>query len=110
MVTKILKVEKVHAIIEDYCCVVSFASDLSSTPEFYFILTRQATERTGGDPIEDFEWELNIDFDDEITILNSYTYKGNQLIFVFDEGQFALKLILDENINLQPWLDFIFKN
>ncbi|NHB59588.1 hypothetical protein G9F32_16470 [Acinetobacter sp. 194] len=110
LVNKILIIENVVTYIEDYCCVVSFASDLSSTPESYLILTRQSSEINGGRPIEKFEWDLQIDYDGEISELTSYTYNSNDLLFVFDYGGFTLDLKINKEIDLKYWLDFIFKN
>ncbi|MCA5005215.1 hypothetical protein [Sphingobacterium bovistauri] len=107
--TKILKIEKVVTYIEDYCCVVSFASDSSNNPESYLILTRQSSEMEGGKPLENFEWDLQIDYDGEITTLTSYVYENDDLTFIFDDGKFNLKLQLSKKVDLKPWLEFIFK-
>ena len=105
----ILKIEKVDTFMEDYCCVVSFASDLSPSPDSYLLLTRQSTEITGGDPIENFDWDLQIDYEGEIRTLTSYRYVEDKLLFIFDDGNFNLEMQINEKMDLQPWLDFIFK-
>ena len=107
---KILTIEKVVTYIEDYCCVVSFACDSSANPASYLILTRQSSEITEGDPIDDFEWNLHIDYDEEITALTSYLYQNDDLTFIFDQGKFNLELKLLQKVDLRPWLEFIFKD
>lgn len=108
--TKTLNIERVVTYLEDYCCVVSFASDSSDNPESYLILTRQSSEITDGDPIDDFEWNLHIDYDEEIIALTSYVYENDDLTFIFDQGKFNLELKLLQKVDLSPWLEFIFKD
>lgn len=107
--TKTLNIVKVVTYIEDYGCVVSFASNSSDNPESYLILTRQSSEITGGYPIDDFEWNLQMEHDGKITALTSYVYENDELTFIFDHGKFNLKLQLLQKVDLKFWLEFIFK-
>ena len=106
-----LKILKVTTYIEDYCCVVSFASDDSPNPDYYLILTRQSSKINGGEPIEDFEWDMFIDYSGDINLLTGYKIHNSNIVFYFDTGRFALNLniAIQEIEDLDKWLSFIFK-
>ena len=87
-----LKILKVTTYIEDYCCVVSFASDDSPNPDYYLILTRQSSKINGGEPIEDFEWDMFIDYSGDINLLTGYKIHNSNIVFYFDNGRFELNL------------------
>ena len=112
MKTISLDIAKVVAYIEDYCAVLAFASDLSDMPENYLALTRETEQQDGGEAVGDFEWDLALDFDGEIQHLTDYELCSQQMIkFYFDVDHLCLTLnILDEqDINIEQWLELIFK-
>ncbi len=108
-----LNIESVVFFIEDYCAVLSFASDKSETPSSYLILTRPTSKIEGGDPEEEHEWRLSIDYKEEINQLNSYAIVSKNVIeFIFNGGLLAVRLNIkdaDES-RLSDWLEFIFRN
>ncbi|WP_156909498.1 hypothetical protein [Ottowia thiooxydans] len=97
--------------IEDYCAVLSLASDTSADPPNYIILTRPSSQINGGDPCDDYDWELSIDYNGDIDKLNSFEFYSKEVLsLVFNNGAFILNLSIKESEadSLKNWLDFVF--
>ncbi|TCM66403.1 hypothetical protein EC844_1133 [Acinetobacter calcoaceticus] len=106
-----LEIKKICHYIEDYCCVVTFASDDTVDPKCYLILTRQSTEFNGGDPVEDFEWQLVMADHTEVHELTGYYLEFSKIIFNFDHKRFQLILNIGDHPikDIEKRLDFIFQ-
>ncbi|ADU91377.1 hypothetical protein KUK_1467 [Taylorella equigenitalis 14/56] len=106
-------IQEVKFAIEDYCAILSFASDSYEVPEQYFIITRSTTERSGGIPEGDIYLESNLFLDFNPYGLSGYLLSEPNCVDLLIEPNNYVRLRLIEKIDIlevENHLKFLFDN